>query len=128
MRLINVETRKFEEFIGRHIPEYAILSHTWGEEEVSFADYNNEDEEYKKKLGYIKIDYACRQAEENNILYCWVDTCNIDKTSSAELQEAINSMFRWYEEAVVCYVYLSDVLKNTFRRDFRSSRWFTRGW
>lgn len=128
MRLINVRTREFEEFVGLAIPPYAILSHTWGEQEVSHVDYKNTDKEYRKKNGYAKIDYACKQAEKDAILYCWVDTCNIDKSSSAELQEAINSMFRWYEQAAVCYVYLNDVLHNDFHQRFKSSRWFTRGW
>ncbi|KAL5905981.1 hypothetical protein ACKVV1_010394 [Pyricularia oryzae] len=39
---------------------------------------------------------AC-QVQRHPIPYVWVDICCIDKTSSAELSEAINSMFRWYE-------------------------------
>jgi hypothetical protein len=126
MRLINVRTREFKEFFGQPITPYAILSHAWGEEEVSYVDYKND--EYRKKKGYVKIDYICKQAERDAILYAWVDTCCIDKSSSAELQEAINSMFRWYEQATICYVYLVDVLYNDFHREFESSRWFTRGW
>ena len=52
------------------------------------------------------------------------DLCCIDKTSSAELSEAINSMYRWYQESGVCYAYLADVPPNAFSK----SRWFTRGW
>jgi hypothetical protein len=64
-----------------------------------------------------------------------VDTCCIDKSSSAELTEAINSMFRWYYESTKCYIYLSDVLRNAVNTNdlaweaaFQESRWFTRGW
>jgi hypothetical protein len=64
-----------------------------------------------------------------------VDTCCIDKKSSAELSEAINSMFRWYKNAAVCYAYLSDVRITGDKRDslpqilgFEQSKWFTRGW
>lgn len=107
MRLINTRTRKFEEFIGDKIPEYAILSHTWEEEEVTFKDYTSFS--CRRMKGYAKIDKTCRIAQESGIDYAWVDTCCIDQSSSAELSEAINSMFRWYERSKVCYVYLSDM-------------------
>jgi hypothetical protein len=72
----------------------------------------------------MKIIYACEQAISDDYEYVWIDTCCIDKTSSAELSEAINSMFQWYQNAGVCYAYVEDVqLEN-----FGTSRWFTRGW
>jgi hypothetical protein len=91
------------------IPEYAILSHTWGAdtEEVTFGDLM--DGTGKSKAGYEKIRFCGEQARRDGLQYFWVDTCCIDKSSSAELQEAINSMFRWYQNAAKCYVYLSDV-------------------
>jgi hypothetical protein len=63
----------------------------------------------------------------------WLDSCCIDKTSSAELSEAINSMYRWYQNAQVCYAYLEDVPaedSSLWSEDsaFRKSKWFTRGW
>ncbi|XPS68854.1 hypothetical protein M3J09_001134 [Ascochyta lentis] len=60
--------------------------------------------------GFEKINAPCLQALADHLPYLWVDTCCIDKTSSAELSEAINSMFRWwwYRPARVCYVYLED--------------------
>ena len=63
--------------------------------------------ELARKEGYQKIMYCCRQAQRDGLKYCWVDTCSIDKSSSAELSEAINSMFRYYGDAKVCYAYLS---------------------
>ena len=118
-----------EDIIG-HIPEYAILSHTWGAEEVTFKDISNNVG--KKKKGYEKIRFCAEQAAKDGLQYIWVDTCCIDKTSSAELTEAINSMFRWYRGAAKCYVYLSDVLEGGHRSlwngAFEKSRWFTRGW
>ncbi|KAG0649887.1 Vegetative incompatibility HET-E-1 [Hyphodiscus hymeniophilus] len=117
-------------------PEYAILSHTWGLEEVTFKDFASGIG--KDKTGYNKIRFCAQQAAHDSLQYFWVDTCCIDKSSSTELQEAINSMFRWYRNAVKCYVYLSDVslpLLNTaigftkaWELSFRGSRWFTRGW
>jgi len=113
--------------------EYAILSHTWGKEEVTFEDLR--DDTYTEKVGYEKIRFCGEQAKRDNLQYFWVDTCCIDKSSSAELTEAINSMFRWYYKATKCYVYLSDVSSPGDTTDdlawdsaFRESKWFTRGW
>jgi hypothetical protein len=130
MRLLNVHTRQLEEFFGDAIPHYAILSHTWGKEEVTLQDLSKEG--HRQKQGYTKIEGCCQQAIKDELSWVWVDTCCIDKTSSAELSEAINSMFRWYENSDVCYAYLQDVPSGTdiYEQDspFAKSRWFTRGW
>jgi len=133
MRLINVETFKLEEFFGEVVPPYAILSHTWGddEEEVTFRDIERRSIE-KAGNWPIKFDGCCKQAKEDGLKYVWIDTCCIDKTNSVELSEAINSMFQWYQKAFICYAYLSDVPTRDNSRDpgskFFSSRWFQRGW
>ncbi|KAI5365084.1 Putative heterokaryon incompatibility [Septoria linicola] len=103
---------------------YAILSHVWGKEEVTFQDIEHNVSGLKQKRGYAKIERACQQALSEKLEFLWVDTCCINKLSSAELSEAINSMYRWYYEAKVCYAYLVDVPVV----DLRSSKWFTRGW
>lgn len=123
MRLINTFSHELQAFPQDGIPRYAILSHTWGQNEVSFADIA--DGTAQKKAAYDKILGACRQARSDNHQWLWIDTCCINKESSAELSEAINSMYAWYEKAAVCYAYLSDVPINTF---VMNSRWFTRGW
>jgi heterokaryon incompatibility protein (HET) len=109
---------------------YAILSHRWGPdtEEVSFKDMI--DGTGKRKPGYNKIRFCGEQAERDGLEYFWIDTCCIDKSSSAELHEAINSMFRWYRDAAKCYVYMADVKSSQlpWELSFRMSRWFTRGW
>jgi hypothetical protein len=214
MRLLNVSTREVEEFHGTDIPEYAILSHTWGSEEMTFHDmeaiarYRRSQQEppahmmprntdtpdamklmllstmlmafrgdraranrgpplpaltngyesdhsdssdtksqrgsmvpsvtlhpFEHKAGYAKISYACGQAEKDGFQYVWVDTCCIDKRSSAEVSEAVNSMFGWYQRAAVCYAFLEDVHFDdyteaymTWKDHFINSRWFTRGW
>ncbi|KAI6082551.1 HET-domain-containing protein [Hypoxylon rubiginosum] len=110
MRLINCQSLKFEEFV-RDVPPYAVLSHTWGKDEVTLNDMRNRDEalENDSERGrFRKIEDTCRVALEQNINYAWVDTCCIDKSSSAELSEAINSMFAWYKQATICFVFLSD--------------------
>jgi hypothetical protein len=106
-RLLHSKSLELEESIGQNIPPYAILSHTWGKEEVFFQDLQTD--EAPKNAGYQKILHCCEEAARDGLEYAWVDTCCIDKTSSSELSKAIKSMYRWYQEAGVCYVYLSDV-------------------
>lgn len=93
MRLINAATIKLVEF-SQEIPEYAILSHTWGRDEISFQEMEAEPD--RSKEGFKKIVSCCKQAIRDRIPFVWIDTCCINKSSSAELSEAINSMFRWY--------------------------------
>src|SRR6266480_713025 len=127
MRLINTVTGLFEEFIGRNIPKYAILSHTWEEEEVSIKDMSLPSRNNKK--GYRKVEMTCQIASQAGFGYAWVDTCCIDKSSSAELTEAINSMYRWYQRAEVCYVFLADLPASaSLNVALQNCRWFTRGW
>lgn len=133
IRLINTMTLKMSDFTGE-VPEYAILSHTWiDNEEVSFQEFTgifkDLDRPLVMKSGYRKILETCKKAKSHGFQYVWIDTCCIDKTSSAELSEAINSMFQWYQNAKLCYVYLVDVpeLCNGIEA-FKSCRWFTRGW
>jgi hypothetical protein len=130
MRLLNTCTSEgkltLEEFGGNKIPLYAILSHVWGENEVTFQDINSAVVE--KKVGCDKVREACSMAAADGFRYVWIDTCCIDKTSSAELSEAINSMYRWYQESGVCYAYLADMRSSAVDDEFKKSRWFTRGW
>ncbi len=125
MWLLHTTTLKLHEFQGTP-PPYAILSHTWTTDEVLFDQVENPDCE--GKLGYQKITACCNQAKADELEYAWVDTCCIDKRSSAALSEAINSMFRWYSQAHVCYAYLADVDLVYPTRSFSESRWFERGW
>jgi hypothetical protein len=124
------------EFFESNIPKYAILSHRWGSEEVTLADLKNCN--CKKMAGYGKIQFCGEQAKRDGLQYFWVDTCCIDKTNAVELQEAINSMFRWYRDSTKCYVYLPDVSRpridpadgshERWESTFRKSDWFRRGW
>ncbi|KAH7198471.1 heterokaryon incompatibility protein-domain-containing protein [Fusarium flagelliforme] len=148
MRLLNTQTIQLESFNGNEddIPPYAILSHTWGNDEITFQDVTQQPlEELRRREAFYKVQECCAQARKNGYDYVWVDTCCIDKTSSAELSEAINSMFKWYQQASICYAFLVDfdtTLSHGFTEDstgrfvrlessdtsFFSSRWFTRGW
>jgi hypothetical protein len=192
MRLIDVDTLELRSFTDNDIPPYAILSHTWGQDEISHqelvwinrikaytrsfdgsslsssaASLSSQDEQSSLMLasmemllrgnwnpgsstgsmteedfltrpGYSKIVNAAREVQALKLKWIWIDTCCIDKSSSAELQEAINSMYRWYWKAEVCLVYLSDVARPTLaqprsasdfaREAFKSCRWTKRGW
>ncbi len=128
MRLLCTTTLKLVTVPSWDPPPYAILSHTWGqsEDEVSFEDMTSGLNVAKTRASFPKLESACRLALAHGHRYCWIDTCCINQSSSAELQEAINSMFKWYQDAQVCFAYLSDV--ENVRAEFRHARWFTRGW
>jgi hypothetical protein len=120
-------------FFGDIVPAYAILSHTWGvgsNQEITFKDLR--DRTGRHKTGFTKVEFCARQAAKDGLVYFWIDTCCINKDSDSELSEAIRSMFRWYQEASKCYVYLSDVLARSsdpsWEYVFQKSRWFTRDW
>jgi hypothetical protein len=130
MHLINcadLDRLKLEEFSAEgDFPKYAILSHTWSSQEATFNELPTPP---AVKYGVIKILLACAQAIKDGYRYLWVDTCCIDKSNSVELSESINSMFHWYKQAEVCYVYLSDVTHGEcLEADILKSRWWTRGW
>ncbi|KAH7254672.1 heterokaryon incompatibility protein-domain-containing protein [Fusarium solani] len=135
MRLLHTTNLELVSFIGKSVqeqPRYAILSHTWKDDEFLFEEARNGIHQHLQnpRRGLQKILNACQKAKLNNLDYIWVDTCCIDKSSSAELSEAINSMFKWYKESVICYVFMDDVTlqEDGVMRNFDSSRWFTRGW
>jgi hypothetical protein len=187
MRLIDTRTVELRWFNDNDLPEYAILSHTWGPDEITYQDlvwinrakalsastdlssssasFSSQDEQstlmlaaietmirgnsgsavgsvaeedLMRRSGYRKIINAAEQARGQGYKYIWVDTCCIDKSSSAELQEAINSMYHWYREAGVCIVYLEDIMKpprtgyttasEIAKAAFKACRWNTRGW
>jgi hypothetical protein len=120
------------------LPPYAILSHTWAtgkDYEVTFNDLISGTA--SSKPGFEKLEFCAEQANHDGLHYFWVDTCCINKQDLNELTTAINSMFRWYQNASRCYVYLSDVSARTqdgqhdhaeWDSAFRNSRWFRRGW
>ncbi|CAN9307677.1 unnamed protein product [Alternaria alternata] len=128
-----------EDLIGAgNVPAYAILSHTWqAGQEVTFDEFKRGLG--RDKAGFGKIRFCAQQAQRDGLRHFWVDTCCINKADAAELQHAINSMFRWYHAATRCYVLLTDVLSaelatdcvlgiQVWQEEFRRSRWFTRGW
>jgi hypothetical protein len=133
MRLIDVEKKELEEFIGDNIPPYAILSHTWGADKDEIL-YEDIEQGNINKTGsqLVKFEACCRQTLQDGFRYAWIDTCCIPRSNPTELSEAINSMFRWYKKAAICYAYLADVPVGVDCSDpnskFFTSRWFRRGW
>ena len=152
MRLLRTSTFKLESFFDERLPPYAILSHTWGDEEITFQELQQKDATIllnstkmqtvngkplhgfqSIKKGFLKIVGCALQAEKDGFEYIWCDTCCIDKTNSTELSEAINSMYHWYK-GQLCYAYLADVPHTSHQGSietdsaFAKSRWFTRGW
>ncbi|GAW13647.1 hypothetical protein ANO14919_030350 [Xylariales sp. No.14919] len=130
MRLLDVRKKKLIDFSTQQVPKYAILSHCWryGLDEILYEDVEYSELEVwqsKKKGAAEKVIKACAEAEKLECDYIWIDTCCIDKRSSAELSEAINSMFSWYRQAGKCLAFLDDI---NGLDDLGSSRWFTRGW
>jgi hypothetical protein len=156
MRLLDTSSLDLISVPDDAIPPYAILSHTWGnnQEEVSFQELQELNSVRQRdskalirhpvalKKGFSKIRSSAALALAHGFRFIWIDTCCIDKNSSAELSEAINSMYRWYQGSAVCYAFLSDVRSTSDRtalnpihgslpggaEDVASSRWFTRGW
>jgi len=122
------EFRLTRDLINNNHP-YAILSHTWGEDDAEVTLEDLLQGTGKDKKGYEKIQLCGEQAARDGLRHFWVDTCCIDKTSSAELAEAINSMYRWYQRSTVCYVFLSDLPASaSLPAALSRCRWFTRGW
>lgn len=148
MRLLNTKNLELVAKPDNDIPPYAILSHTWGSGEVSLQDMQGFGGKlastgrvklFRTKEGLKKVIDAAQLASSDGYEWIWIDTCCIDKTSSAELSEAINSMYKWYENSEVCYVYLEDVAGpsfddilsprvSQFSSSLSKSRWVTRGW
>ncbi|KAI5356837.1 Putative heterokaryon incompatibility [Septoria linicola] len=145
IRLLNIHSLELQEFTGANTPEYVIASHRWLQDECTYKDVLKKRNVHKE--GYKKVEAFCAFVRQHNAttyergpdLRCdwlWIDTCCIDKTNSQEIQRAINSMFKWYSNAVCCYAYLADLEppsndafgRHAAKESFYRSKWFTRGW
>ena len=143
MWLLNTSLLEFQDYFDT---EYAILSHRWGPQEASLQDleqilhpkdwssffpFQRVKNSFEGHEGLAKIKRCCAVALKDDLKWVWIDTCCIDKKSSAELTEAINSMYTWYEDAAICDAYLADVEMqdnwDLVTQQIRESSWFTRG-
>ncbi|KAI0702702.1 hypothetical protein C8Q76DRAFT_802296 [Earliella scabrosa] len=136
MWLLSTDRAELKSFVSpEDVPGgYAILSHVWGENEQSFQDTQAlyavcaVIDENPRDRSSEKIKMSCELAQRYGYAWLWNDTCCIDKTSSADLSEAINSMFRYYSLAGICFAYLRDVPTDYDASCFMSSTWHQRGW
>ncbi|KAJ1334014.1 HET domain-containing protein [Microdochium nivale] len=131
MRLIDTAATRLVQVVNPP-SRYAILSHTWEDGEVLFEDFTRggdiERSAVYDKKGHAKFLGAVKLAREAGFEYIWIDNCCIDKSSSAELSEAINSMFKWYQKSTICFVYLGDYSEQQPIKTIGTSRWFRRSW
>ncbi|KAM3070211.1 hypothetical protein ACMFMF_008563 [Clarireedia jacksonii] len=136
MRLLNTENYELKDI--RQKVEYAILSHRWYEEEITFGSLDAAQlrDSQQKSPQLDKIRGSCAQAKEAGLEWVWIDSCCINRNSSEELRRSISSMFDWYQNAAVCYTYLSDVIGSETSNDHfepqnnedrKYSEWFERG-
>ncbi|KAI2640374.1 HET-domain-containing protein [Hypomontagnella submonticulosa] len=146
MWLLNTTTLTLEAFSEAQVSSrpYAILSHVWGSDEVLFQEVQDNPAAIRDKRGFGKIVRFCNTARKYGLDYAWIDTCCIDKRNSADLTEAINSMYRYYYSAAVCFIYLEDVqpsakqevgssspivaTRDQLLEAVRATRWMSRGW
>lgn len=127
MHLLNTQTLKLEHYNSEYDVPYCTLSHRWlpGDQEMSYQETG--DIHASSKRGAVKVRAACSVARGMAYRYIWVDTCCIDKTSSAALSEAINSMYRYYQRGQKCLAYFADSRAGD-NMSFERSKWFTRSW
>ncbi|KAK8851241.1 het domain-containing protein [Apiospora arundinis] len=96
LRLIDVDTCQFasaaqlleeENALQNGGPlKYGILSHRWlGDADEVKYDELSEQTVARDKKGYLKVIRTCELAKRNGLRFVWLDTCCIDKSSSAEL-------------------------------------------
>ena len=154
--MLNTHTGKFEKFNDPRTVKYAILSHVWAKEGLEPRQPPEQDHQDVIRIQKSsstdnvltddnlskKISEACKRAKEDGYDYLWIDTCCIDKTSSAEISETLNAMFRYYSVAQVCYVLLVETftchprqLKRYLcdpaewkKETFSVDTWHSRGW
>ncbi|KAH6693391.1 heterokaryon incompatibility protein-domain-containing protein [Leptodontidium sp. MPI-SDFR-AT-0119] len=135
MRLLNTRSLELRSFVPRELPDYVILSHRWGPEEVTLKDIircpvSAVENPARQLMGFSKVKGACKLAADDGYDWIWIDSCCIDKESSADVDKSINSMWTYYTRSNICYVYMADVpdYETGWGVKFRESEWFTRGW
>ena len=107
--------------------KYAMLSHKWAsaKDEPQYWQIKGSVHEMDAPLEIRKLQQFCTVSKESGYRWAWSDTCCIDKSNNAELQESIISMFSWYRESAITVVYLADVSDIS---QLKNSQWFKRGW
>ena len=118
--------------IEREVAEYyryATFSHKWENNEPLFEKvirivvYDLEE-----SLTHDKLQMFCKVVRESGFHWAWSDTCCINKADHFVLQEALVSMFKWYEGSALTIVLLRGVRSPSKRGDLARSIWNTRAW
>ena len=133
--IVNEETYRNpnkEELKRQQTAPYVVLSHRWVEPELIYEDMTDFKESVlrQRSKSASKLFGACRKVLEHDkgrIVHLWMDTVCINKQDPAETSSSINSMYRWYQKAEVCFAYLDDY-PTPDAPTFTHSQWFTRGW
>lgn len=136
MRLLNTTTLELQEFPEGNEPSYAVLSHAWDGQEVSYVDYK--ENRRLDGYGYQTITRFCETAKTWGVQWAFIHSCCVDNGNAAEVEQAIHSTFDRFKRAYLCFVLLADVrpsgtgdiarLNRTTKQDILQSRWFTRSW
>jgi len=106
--------------------QYAILSHTWLDDDLEVTYDDAKQGRMRTGLGYEKLAKFCETAAQKyGVVLAWMDTICINKDSTSELDESIRSMYRWYQNSHICIAYLPNTMS---LEDMPGDRWFTRGW
>ncbi|KAF8553231.1 hypothetical protein OG21DRAFT_1269071 [Imleria badia] len=118
--------------IDREVAEYyryATFSHKWEANEPLFEKvlrivvYDLEE-----SLTHNKLQMFCKIVRDSGFHWAWSETCCINKADHFVLQEALLSMFKWYEGSDVTIVLLRGVRSPSKRGDLVKSTWNTRAW
>ncbi|KAF8549076.1 hypothetical protein OG21DRAFT_640744 [Imleria badia] len=125
----HVDHARIEHEVAKYY-RYATFSHKWEDDEPLFEKvihivlYDLE-----KSLTHDKLQMFCRVVRrESGFHWAWSDTCCINKADHFVLQEALVSMFKWYEGSAVTIVFLRGVRSPSKRGDLAKSIWNTRAW
>ncbi|KAL2106812.1 hypothetical protein VUR80DRAFT_6186 [Thermomyces stellatus] len=131
MRLLHTRTLNLEQFYDLQTrPHYVVLSHTWEPGHLNYADLTDRRERALSGPGSALVHHACDVALKLGYEYIWIECICVDGSSTAEVSEAVNSAFRWFQKAAVCLVYLADLPAGSPNDDtsWRRCEWWTRAW
>ncbi|KAK2742724.1 het and ankyrin domain protein [Colletotrichum kahawae] len=131
MRLLHCLQQKIYHFTYPPSVQYAIFSHTWSsphdDEWLSYTPAGQRSHSTKQDI----IRRVCNLALSHNLQYVWIDEACIDKSSSADVSETINSLPKYFQRATICFAFLVDLPCGTAvpcRDTWARCQFWTRAW
>ena len=104
---------------------YGMFSHKWEASEPLFKEVIDKDVyQLQQSPTHDKLKMFCKIVRNDGLNWAWSDTCCINQEDPTVLQEALISMFKWYEGSALTVVYLRDVPL----RHLVDSIWNRRAW